>query len=82
MDQLMTLQDEPYRTIERSADGDRHTPDSLVSESLEDLRDPRSNPRHYETDDWFRHLGMSDETIQKIKRSIRSELECPRDADA
>ncbi len=77
----MALDDEHYRAIEQEAKNQGQTPDSLFPKLVEDPRDPRDNPHHYETDAWFRHLGMSDENIQSIKRLIRSELECPRDAE-
>jgi hypothetical protein len=28
----------------------------------------RAHPTYYETVDWFRHLGVSDEVIERVKR--------------
>jgi hypothetical protein len=80
-DQGITLQDEHHRTIEQATGSQGQTPDSLVPGRVEDPRDPYVNPHHYETDAWFRHLGMTDENTRSIKASIQSEREYPRDAD-
>jgi hypothetical protein len=77
----MRLNNEHYQSSDRAANDEGQTPDLLVPEPVEDLRDPRADPHHYETDVWFRHLGMTDENIRSIKASIRSEMEYPRDAD-
>ena len=82
MNRVITLSDEQCRTIEQTAQSRGQTPESLLAQLIEELRDPQGNPHYYETDEWFRRLGMSDETVQNIKRSIRSEQECPHDADA
>jgi len=82
MNKVITLSDEQLRTIEEAARIRGQTPDSLLADLIEELRDPRSNPRYYETDDWLRHLGMRGQTIEEIEGAIRSEQECPHDADA
>lgn len=58
------------------------TPDMLLAHLTDELRDPQSNPRYYETDVWLRRLGMRDETLRAIYDVIRAEQECPHDADA
>jgi hypothetical protein len=82
MSKMITLTDEQYRTIELAARSRGQTPDALLAELIDGLRDPRRNPRYYETDAWLRHPGMSAESIQRIDSAIRSEAECPYDADA
>ncbi len=82
MNRVITLSDEQYRTIEQAAQVRGQTPDTLLAQLIEELRDPRANPRYYKTDDWLRHLGMREETVRKIEGTIRSEQECPHDADA
>ncbi len=82
MGKVITLSDEQYRTIEEAARIRGQTPDTLLAHLIEELRDPRSNPRYEETDAWLRRLGMRDETLREIDGAIRSEHECPHDADA
>ncbi len=82
MNRVITLSNEQYRTIEQAAQIRGQTPDTLLAQLIEELRDPRSNPRYYETDDWLRHLGMAEERMRKIDAAVRSEQECPHDADA
>ena len=65
MSKIITLTDEQYRTVERVATQRGQTPEALLAEVIEELRDPRTEPRYYETDDWLRHLGVSDERIQR-----------------
>lgn len=86
MSKVIELTDEQYQTIERTAHSRGQTVDALVAEivadAIERLRDPRTEPRAYQTDDWLRHLGVSDETIRRIDAEIRDEAEMPYDADA
>ena len=82
MNRVITLSDEQYRTIEEAARIRGQTPDTLLAHLIDELRDPHGSPRYYETDAWFRHLGMRDETLRAIDDAIRTEQECPHDADA
>src|SRR5690348_6540216 len=64
MSKVITLTDEQYRTVERAA-ARGQTPETLLAEVIEELRDPHGEPRYYETDDRLRHLGMSEERIRR-----------------
>jgi hypothetical protein len=79
MSKMIELSDEQYRTIEQAAATRGRTPDALVAEWIEDLRDGYGKPRVYETEEWFRHLGMSDEVIEQVKREVREEAETDAD---
>jgi hypothetical protein len=50
----------------------------VLAQLIEELRDPLTQPRYYEMEDWFRHLGMSDDEIADIKREAKAD----GDADA
>ena len=65
MSKVITLTDEQYRTVERVATQRGQTPEALLAEVIEELRDPHVEPRYYETDDWLRHLGVSEERIRR-----------------
>ena len=81
MSKVIELSDEQYQTIERAAESRGQTPDALLAQVIEELRDPHTDPRVYQTDDWLRHLGVSEEEIEASKRRVRDEAEMPYDAD-
>src|SRR5919198_5808403 len=75
MGKVIELTDEQYRTLAQVATAGGQTLDALLAEWIEELRDRDRDPRYYETDDWLRHLGMSDEAIRRIDEEIRVEAE-------
>lgn len=86
MGKVIELSDEQYRTIERAAVTRGQNPDTLllrvVEQAIEELRDPRTDPRYYETDDWLRHLGVSEERIQEANARLMAHTMEAVDADA
>jgi len=79
MSKVIELSDEQYRIIERAAATRSQTPDAFLAQLIEEQRDRHTNPRYYETDDWLRHLGMSDEAIRRIDAEIKAEAETDAD---
>lgn len=85
MSHTIELPEETYRSLKALATEQGQTPETLVElwvahqiqASIE--RNPRTDPRYYETDEWLRHLGMSDEEIQRAEELARLDDE---DADA
>lgn len=73
MSKAIELSDEQYRTIELAAAARGQTPAALLARVIDDLRDPRTDPRHYETGEWFRHLGATDEQIVESTRRAADE---------
>jgi len=51
------------------------TPDTLLTQWIEDLRDRDRDPHYFETNEWFRHLGVSDAVIEEVWREVRAEAE-------
>ncbi len=89
MGKVIKLSDDQYRTIERAAVTRGQSPDALlmrvVDQAIEELRDPRTDPRYYETDDWLRHLGVSEDMIAEVNREMAEEEDVTAgqaDADA
>ena len=78
MSKTIQVTDEQYETITRAAASRGTTPEAVLAQLIEELRDPLTQPRYYELEDWFRHLGMSDDEIADVK----SEAEADGDADA
>jgi len=84
MSHVFTLDDEQYRIIKVAADAAGRSPEELFLAWAreEEARYRRAHPTHYGTDDWLRHLGVSEEEIEASKRRVRDEAEMPYDADA
>lgn len=83
------LSDEVYDILVRLAQERGQTPQALIEAWVTELkqagrtspRDPRTEPRYYTTEEWFRHLGISDERIQHIKDKAAHDTDAG-DADA
>ncbi|WIG61140.1 MAG: hypothetical protein OJF49_003888 [Ktedonobacterales bacterium] len=73
MSHVLQIDDEQYQTLEKAATTRGQSIEPLLAEWVETLRDRRTDPRYYETDDWLRHLGMSDEEIEESKRAARED---------
>jgi len=65
MGHTFTISDERYQQLEHIAAGLGTTPEQLFAAWLEEMV---HEPRAYETDEWFRHLGMSEDEIEESKR--------------
>ncbi len=75
MSKVIELTDEQYCIVEYAAQARGQPLEALVEAWVEQVRDPDRFPlRYYDTDDWFRHLGMSEEVIEEIKREVREEV--------
>jgi len=79
MSKVIELSDEQYRIIERAAATRSQTPDAFLAQLIEEHRNRHTNPRYCETDDWLRHLGMSDVAIRRIDAEIKAEAETDAD---
>jgi hypothetical protein len=67
MSKTLELTDEQYEMISALARADGLTPEELFLRWAMDVegRQRRAQPTYYETDDWLRHLGVSEERIQR-----------------
>lgn len=82
MSKTIALSDEHYRIIEQVAATQGQTPDTLLTQWIEELRDRDRNPRYYETDEWLRHLGVSAERLQRANTRVAEHEARVVDADA
>jgi hypothetical protein len=73
MSHVLELTDEQYETFSRAAAARGQTPAEMFAAWIEELRDPLTQPRYYETDDWMRHLGVSEERIRRINAQAEAE---------
>jgi hypothetical protein len=83
MSKTIELTDEQYAILEAAAARGKKA-EALLAELIDEVRDPLTHPRYYETDDWLRHLGVSEERIQRINAEVEKEEagEVRADADA
>lgn len=79
MSHVLELTDEQYHTIERAVAARGQTPDTLIASWIATLDEAPVEPAYYETEDWFRHLGASEEQIEEARR-IASERSQHADA--
>lgn len=87
MSHVIELTDEQYDTLRHAAEERGETLDRLLMRVVEELRDQRASahpaypahPAHaYTTEEWFRHLGATEEQIAEARRIARERS----DADA
>ena len=64
MDRTIVLSDDAYQALCELAQQTGQTPDA-TAEAL--IVNARQQGPFYETDDWFRHLGMTEEEIAEAK---------------
>lgn len=87
MRHTIDLSDESYDILVRLAQERGQTPQALIEAWVAEQanpappRDPRTDPRYYTTEEWFRHLGASEERIQRIKEQAAQDTGAD-DADA
>ena len=72
MGKSIELTDEQYATIEQAARAQGQTPEALITRWVDNLRGCDRERGAYETEDWFRHLGASEEQIAEARRIARS----------
>ena len=84
MSHAFALTDEQYKIIEEAAERAGRTPEDLfLAWALEEETHYRTaHPTYRETDEWLRHLGVSEEDIEASKERAHQEHEMPYDADA
>ena len=80
MSRVIELSEEQYRALERAATMRGQTPEALLSHAIEELSAGYA-PRYFETEEWFRHLGASEEQITASARLARAEGDAATDAD-
>lgn len=68
MTRIIELSDEQYSTLEQAAAARGQDPEGFLATLIEDMRDRDREPHYYETEDWFRHLGATEEEIAEAKR--------------
>lgn len=78
MSHTIELSDEHYETLRRAAEVPGESLDAVVADLIAELHASQAQPHYYETEEWFRHLGFTEE---QIAESVRLAAESD-DADA
>jgi hypothetical protein len=84
MSKTIELTDEQYAILTEAAACGKKV-EAFLAELIDEARDPMTHPRYYDTDDWMRHLGVSEERIRRINAEVEAEEEAREvraDADA
>lgn len=82
MSKTIELTDEQYCIVEYAAQARGKPVEALVEAWIEEVRDRDRFPRYYETDDWLRHLGVSEERIERANRKLAAKEARKSNADA
>jgi hypothetical protein len=75
MSHVLELTEEQYKIIKAVADASGRTPEDLFLAWTmeEETRYRLEHPTHYETDEWLRHLGVSEDRIQRLNEEVVKE---------
>ena len=79
MSKMIELTDAQYAALESAASSKGRSPNDILAELIAGLEEQAGKPVYYATDDWFRHLGVSDDIIEQVKRAVREEAETDAD---
>jgi hypothetical protein len=71
MSHIIELTDEQYETLRQAAEERGETLEALVAALIYRLRDDQTLSQAFATDEWFHHLGASEEQITAAKRIAR-----------
>jgi hypothetical protein len=71
MSHVLELTDEQYQTLTEAARKRGQSADALIAQLLDKLAESDHEPQRFETEDWFHHLGASDEQIAEARRIAR-----------
>ncbi|HKS70817.1 MAG TPA: hypothetical protein VJQ45_10370 [Ktedonobacterales bacterium] len=82
MSHAIHISDQAYQQLKRSADESQSTPATIVEDLITSMAiGPDGHERHYYSlDNWFRHLGMSDEEIAEADAEVEAEDAANADA--
>jgi predicted transcriptional regulator len=80
MSYAITISDEVYLRLQKLAAQQEQTPEAVVERLITGAEAASSGRRYYGTDEWLRHLGITDEQIAEIDAEIDAEEAADADA--
>lgn len=80
MSHAISISDEVYQRLQKLAAQQEQTPEAVVEQLIAGAEAASSGRQYYETDEWLRHLGITDEQMAQIDAELDAEED--RDADA
>jgi hypothetical protein len=72
MSHALTISDTAYESLKQIAERQGQSPEAIIEGWIAATNSGDNRPR-YETEDWFRHLGVSEERIRKAREGAASE---------
>jgi len=72
MSHALTISDNAYEMLKQIAEWQGQSPEAIV-EGWIAATSPGDDRSRYETEDWFRQLGVSEERIRKARERAASE---------
>lgn len=82
MSHAIHISDEAYQQLKRVADESESTPAAIVEGLITSMAVGTDGQEHhyYSLDNWFRHLGMTDEEIAEADAEVEAEDAANADA--
>lgn len=80
MSRVIELPDEVYRRLEELAAQQGRPPVEVIEKLITGAEGVGSGHHYYELDDWFRHLGMSEEEMAEADAELAAEEAADADA--
>jgi len=80
MSYAITISDEVYQRLQKLAAQQEQTPETVVERLITGAEAASNGRRYYDTDEWLRHLGLTDEQIAEIDAEIDAEEAVDADA--
>ena len=80
MSYTITISDEVYQRLRKLAELQQQTPEAVVERLITGAEAASGGRRYYDTDEWLRRLGITDEEIAEIDAEIDAEEAADADA--
>lgn len=80
MSHAIHISDDAYQKLEQLAQDSGESPEAVVEGFVYAATASTREPHYYELDEWFRHLGMTDEEMAEADAAV--EAEDAADADS
>jgi len=78
--QAITISDEAYQRLRKLAAQQGQSSEAVVERLITGAEAASNGHRYYDTDEWLRHLGVTDEEMAEIDAEIDAEEAADADA--
>lgn len=70
MSHVIEISEEAYQRLERLAGQQSQSPTEVVEALISHAEEASHEHHYYDLDDWFRHLGMTDEEMAEADAAL------------